>query len=306
MTPKEISTHHSYLKLATLWANDQSYATRRKVGSMIVKDGSILSHGHNGTIPGFQNICEDENGNTVIEHILHAEANSILKVAQSTNSTKGAVMYCTDSACVDCAKLIIQSGITDFFFSRNYRGIGVDLLLAAGVGVYSMNLESGDMKQYTLLNDATIFKSENRGKVVPMDRNVVEIFTTMVFKNEILEKYRVSCFEYKNDFDIFIKLKPGYEINSLIHKFKDVTEQLEFSDGYIKTINGMLLVDKYETTHNKYNLITPVHNPHINLNIMFSVATEKSTDRSDYGDVYSIGNVPFHTIESIKIIDKVK
>ena len=117
-----------YLRMARIWA-ENSYCKRRQVGALIVKDKMI----YNGTPVGFENICEDENDNTKA-YVLHAEANAITKVAQSNNSSKGATLYVTTSPCIECAKLIIQSGIKRVVFGEVYRLTdGVDLLKRAGI-----------------------------------------------------------------------------------------------------------------------------------------------------------------------------
>jgi deoxycytidylate deaminase len=93
----------------------------------------IISDGFNGTPVGFENVCEDEFDHTK-PYVLHAEANAITKVAQSNNSSSGATLYVTTSPCIECAKLIIQSGITRVVFGEYYRITdGVDLLKRAGV-----------------------------------------------------------------------------------------------------------------------------------------------------------------------------
>ena len=124
----------SYLEMARVWARN-SYCTRRQVGALIVKDRMIISDGYNGTPVGFENVCEDENGVTK-PYVLHAEANAITKVAKSSNSSLGATMYVTASPCIECAKLIIQAGITRVVYSDDYRSSeGLDLLRRAGIEV---------------------------------------------------------------------------------------------------------------------------------------------------------------------------
>ena len=83
--------------MAQVWG-ELSYCKRRKVGALIVKEKMIISDGYNGTPSGFENVCEDENHYTKW-YVLHAEANAILKVASSTQSTKGATLYITLSPC---------------------------------------------------------------------------------------------------------------------------------------------------------------------------------------------------------------
>jgi dCMP deaminase len=121
-----------YLRMASIWA-ENSYCERRKVGAILVKDKMIISDGYNGTPAGFENICEDENGSTK-PYVLHAEANAITKVARSNNSSDGATLYVTASPCVECAKLIIQSGIKRVVFKDLYRlSDGIDLMVRAGI-----------------------------------------------------------------------------------------------------------------------------------------------------------------------------
>ena len=125
---------HRYLEMAEVWAKN-SYCKRRHVGALIVKDRMIISDGYNGTPSGFENICEDENGVTK-PYVLHAEANAITKVAKSGNSSQGATLYVTASPCLECSKLIIQSGIKRVVYRDEYRLTdGIDLLRRAGIEV---------------------------------------------------------------------------------------------------------------------------------------------------------------------------
>lgn len=114
----------------------QSYCKNYKVGSVIVKDDTIIAIGYNGTpSKRFDNICEDENGKT-LPHVLHAESNAIAKCAKSTISSVDSVMYCTLAPCIECSKLIIQSGIKAVFYKNDYRNDeGINLLQQAGVEV---------------------------------------------------------------------------------------------------------------------------------------------------------------------------
>lgn len=123
-----------YLEMASTWSKN-SYCKRRKVGALIVKDRMIISDGYNGTPQGFENICEDETGKTK-NYVLHAEANAITKVAKSNNSSQGATLYVTSSPCLECAKLIIQSGIKRVVFSEKYRiEEGIELLKRAKIEI---------------------------------------------------------------------------------------------------------------------------------------------------------------------------
>ena len=123
-----------YLEMAEVWAKN-SHCQRRQVRALIVKDRMIISDGYNGTPSGFENICEDENGVTK-PYVLHAEANAITKVAKSGNSSQGSTLYVTASPCLECSKLIIQSGIKRVVYRDEYRLTdGVDLLRRAGIEV---------------------------------------------------------------------------------------------------------------------------------------------------------------------------
>ena len=108
----------------------------------MVKNNMIISDGYNGTPTGFENICEDEN-NVSKPYVLHAEANAITKLARSSNSSDGATLYVTASPCIECAKLIIQSGIKRVIYTEQYRLTdGVDLLKRAGIEVIYLDLNT--------------------------------------------------------------------------------------------------------------------------------------------------------------------
>ena len=134
MDSKQLKFDRSYLRMAQVWA-ENSYCNRRKVGALIVKDKMIISDGYNGTPSGFENVCEDEDGHTK-PYVLHAEANAITKVAKSNNSSNGATLYVTAAPCMECAKLIIQSGIRREVYVESYRlSDGIELLERAGIEV---------------------------------------------------------------------------------------------------------------------------------------------------------------------------
>lgn len=123
MKAKYIRAH---LEVAKIYGQ-LSTATRLKVGCIIVKDDRIISIGYNGMPSGGSNVCE-ENGHTKPE-VLHAETNAITKLAKSTESGQDAYMFCTAAPCLDCAKLIIQSGIKEFHFEHRYKSSeGLDLI----------------------------------------------------------------------------------------------------------------------------------------------------------------------------------
>lgn len=149
MTPeKQNKLDTVYMKMADNWST-LSHGKRLKVGALIVKDGSIISDGYNGTPSGFENECEEPvyedgkiKGYRTKWYVLHAEANAILKLAKSTQSSDGATLYLTDSPCAECSKLIFQAGIKRVVYKEEYRDItGLDFLRRAGVEIKKMDLD---------------------------------------------------------------------------------------------------------------------------------------------------------------------
>ena len=141
----------TYMKMARCWAT-LSKAKRKQVGCLIVKDGTIISDGYNGTPSGFDNTCEwkeqvgsypentpqsDRQYQLVTRpEVLHAESNAISKLAKSTQSSNGATLYATCSPCLDCSKLIIQCGITRVVYGEEYRNAdGLELLKKAKINI---------------------------------------------------------------------------------------------------------------------------------------------------------------------------
>lgn len=134
MNNKQDNLDYRYLRMARIWA-ENSYCIRRQVGCLVVKEKMIISDGYNGTPSGFENVCEDDNKITK-PYVLHAEANAITKLARSSNNSDGATLYVTASPCIECAKLIIQSGIRRVVYGEQYRlNDGIDLLKRAGIEV---------------------------------------------------------------------------------------------------------------------------------------------------------------------------
>ena len=162
---KQFELDKRYLRMARIWS-ENSYAIRRKVGALVVKDRMIISDGYNGTPSGFENVCEDVECPNFsykcfktampidevksVEHckdcpysklvtkpyVLHAEANAISKLAKSLNNSEGATLYVTDEPCLECSKMIIQAGIRRVVFWRDYHTHdGTELLNRAGIEV---------------------------------------------------------------------------------------------------------------------------------------------------------------------------
>jgi len=137
---KQLEFDRRYLQMARIWSQN-SYCKRKQVGAIIVKDRMIISDGYNGTPEGFENICEDENFITK-PYVLHAEANAITKVAKSNNSSESSTLYVTTSPCMECAKLIIQSGIRRVVFSELYnKDEGLSLLERAKIEIVHLPLD---------------------------------------------------------------------------------------------------------------------------------------------------------------------
>jgi len=124
----------AYMRMAQEWSK-LSHCNRKRVGALIVKDRMIISDGFNGTPSGFENPCEDNDGETKW-YVLHAEANAILKVASSTQTCKDATLYLTMSPCKECSKLIYQAGIKRVVYFDAYSDTsGLDFLEKAGVEI---------------------------------------------------------------------------------------------------------------------------------------------------------------------------
>jgi dCMP deaminase len=123
-----------YMKMALEWAK-LSYCKRAQVGSLIVKDGMIISDGFNGAPTGYNNDCEDCDDKTHW-YILHSEANAILKCAKNGVSCKDATIYLTHSPCRECSKLIYQAGLKRLVYNTEYRdNEGIEFLWESGVEV---------------------------------------------------------------------------------------------------------------------------------------------------------------------------
>ena len=121
-----------------------SSAKRLQVGAIVVKDDRIISIGYNGMPSGWDNCCEDvvredEVGFQVTKtkaEVLHAESNAVAKLAKSSESGLGATMFVTHAPCIDCAKLVYQSGIATVYYKNNYRSTqGLEFLTKSNVDV---------------------------------------------------------------------------------------------------------------------------------------------------------------------------
>lgn len=166
---------HYYMKIAAETAK-LSYARRLQVGAIVVKDDRIISIGYNGMPAGWDNKCEDkvfastegwmdppelftkfpyeetsdEDGAVIDRYrlvtkpeVLHAETNAVSKLAKSNESGDGASLFVTHMPCIDCAKLIYQSGISTVYYHNSYRTTdGIDFLKKSGVNVEQINTDN--------------------------------------------------------------------------------------------------------------------------------------------------------------------
>lgn len=132
----------AYMRTAQTFA-ELSSAQRLHVGAIIVKDDRIISIGYNGMPSGWSNTCEDvlEDGTLKTKpEVLHAESNAIAKLAKSNESGEGATIFVTHSPCLECAKLIFQSGIRQVFYNQEYRNsLGIDFLGKSGIEIQQLN-----------------------------------------------------------------------------------------------------------------------------------------------------------------------
>jgi dCMP deaminase len=132
----------AYMRTAETFA-ELSHARRLHVGAIVVKDDRIISIGYNGMPAGWDNNCEELVHRIAEEpvlktkpEVLHAETNAIAKLARSSDSGLGSDIFITHAPCLDCAKLIYQSGIKRVFFGEAYRDdAGIKFLKASGVDV---------------------------------------------------------------------------------------------------------------------------------------------------------------------------
>jgi dCMP deaminase len=131
---KQLRYDKAYLRMATEWAK-LSHCKRKQVGAIIVKDNIIIADGFNGTPSGFDNCCENDDGDTHW-YVLHAEANAILKLAKSNNRGQNSTLYITLSPCKDCSKLILQAGIKRVVFMKGYKDqTGINFLKQADIEI---------------------------------------------------------------------------------------------------------------------------------------------------------------------------
>lgn len=148
MKQKFIDAH---MKAAEVYSQLSS-AKRLQVGCVVVKDNTIIGIGYNGMPAGWTNDCEEvvdvdpsdpryDFNNFTKElktkpEVMHAETNSLAKIARSTNSSEGAALFVTHAPCLDCAKIIHQAGINSVYYRNTYRSTdGIDFLEKCNINV---------------------------------------------------------------------------------------------------------------------------------------------------------------------------
>lgn len=137
----------AFMKTAKTFA-ELSHARRLHVGAIVVKDDRIVSIGYNGMPAGWDNNCENVIGYSQNEpvlktkpEVLHAETNAISKLARSSESGDGATMFITHSPCLECAKLIYQSGITKVYYGQQYRDDqGIQFLQKCNIEIQQLDV----------------------------------------------------------------------------------------------------------------------------------------------------------------------
>ena len=138
---KNKKRHYIYLRMAIIWG-ENSKARKKRVGCLIIKDNRIISDGYNGTPHGFDINCEHMLEGKLITRaeVLHAESNAITKLAKSTQSGEGSILYVAIAPCFDCSKLIIQANIKEVVYLENYKNLdGINLLKRANIKVIKMS-----------------------------------------------------------------------------------------------------------------------------------------------------------------------
>ena len=136
---KQLRYDKAYLNMAKEWSK-LSHCERKKVGAIMVKEGVIISDGYNGTPTGMDNCCENDDGETNW-YVLHAEANALMKLSKSTNSSNDATLYITLSPCKECSKLIHQAGINRVVYITKYKDdSGLKFLERVGIEVTQIEI----------------------------------------------------------------------------------------------------------------------------------------------------------------------
>lgn len=147
---KQMKHDMLYLEMAAV-VGKFTYCRRKNVGCVIVRDRQIVSHGYNGTLPGMPNVCEDEDTGETLPSVVHAEKNAIAKLAKAGNSGDGASAYITLSPCVDCATLLVSSGIKKIVYKDMHSSIN-DLSIINDLDI-TMVTYPNDIRDFPWMSD---------------------------------------------------------------------------------------------------------------------------------------------------------
>ncbi len=130
----------AHMRAAYVYAS-LSYCERRQVGCVIVKDDSIIAIGYNGTNPGDENVCEDENGIS-LPNVIHSEDNALRKLIRSTNTAIGSTVFVTTCPCVACARRLTMAGVSAVYYDSNNKGNeGVEYLESHGIKTFHLKIK---------------------------------------------------------------------------------------------------------------------------------------------------------------------
>lgn len=138
--PLKQSEINAHMKAAYAYA-ELSYCTKRQVGCVLVKDGSIIAIGYNGTPSGEENICEDDNNKTK-SHVTHAEDNALRKLTKRTESSSNCHVFITTAPCISCAEKLIAADVADIYYDAIYKNDdGIRYLNDRGFKVTKTNIK---------------------------------------------------------------------------------------------------------------------------------------------------------------------
>lgn len=143
MAQKRLDWDEYFMIQAVLLAS-RSTCTRLAVGAAIVRDKRIIAGGYNGAVAGDEHCidsgCLLRDGHCV--RTIHAEMNAVLQCAKFGVSMDGASVYVTDFPCLQCTKMLLQAGITQINYLRNYHNdeYALHLLELKNVGVTQIKL----------------------------------------------------------------------------------------------------------------------------------------------------------------------
>jgi dCMP deaminase len=260
-----------------------SEAVRAKVGAIIVKDRRIISIGYNGMPSGWDNICEDiiyqQDGSTALKtkpEVLHAEANAIAKLAQSPESARDAVLFCTHMPCMECAKLIHQSGIRTVYYGEHYeaaKGSGEQFLCNSGIELSWLPAKPKPIQTVEKIIEKTVEKTVELehpklfkyGKLLPPEHMYVlnnrsdpqgDIFTASVFR-------KIA----------FLTVSARYDWDNLYNDIRAVHNLFDIDDWVIDYSYEAHIMQAFD--HSKGTVFFAIHRTINQINDEFGIGFEQ-------------------------------